>query len=153
MNDIMLITTLLFASVLYASQRSLYFDFRRRESMPEELKRANLEMSEEEIILKKRGLFAKRRVDQVFIGKKGNWIIVDSKTRRRHEVKWNDVLQISEYRAILAETNKGIELSSHGYIRTVTNPEEKDRRKLNVKYHKVELISVSDALKLIEKNS
>jgi hypothetical protein len=96
------------------------------ENMPSELRSARLVLNETEL----RDPEGRRiRVDQVFELPDGSLVVVDTKTRRRHEIRQSDVDQVKRYRATLRLVY-GRELARRAYIRTVI-------RSYSQNYHRV----------------
>lgn len=75
--------------------------------------------------------------DQVFLSRRGQLLLVDTKVRGRHRVDQADIIQLSVYRVILAHTQGSRPVARFGYIRTVT-PNAPSRHR--VRYHKVRLL-------------
>lgn len=91
------------------------YDWLENENMPSEIRDATIYMNETEI---RNAQGFKRRVDQVYLTRLGNLVVVDTKTRNMHKVYQNDIDQVSEYALILARSEP-YPVSSKCYIRTV----------------------------------
>lgn len=103
----------------------------RRERMPYSLRKAKLFMNETEIIDKD----GKRmRVDQVFQLPSGRLVVVDTKTRSQHRLRYSDIAQIARYRRALQRTYNH-KLAPFSYVRSVTNADVEHARQ--VKYIRV----------------
>lgn len=85
------------------------------ENMPPELQSARLLLNESELVDRCGRTI---RVDQVFELPGGELVVVDTKTRRRHEIRQADVEQIKRYRAALRDVY-GRRLAPRAYVRTV----------------------------------
>lgn len=141
-KKILIITTFvvpLFAFVLHGIYLRLIQGTRlhwfHNESMPHELRSARLLFNETAISAK--GL--RGQIDQGFRTKKGLLVLVDTKTRSRHQVKREDIEQLSLYAHILRVNNLR-NIANYGYVRTVVFINSDHR---SVHYHKVALMSSS----------
>lgn len=124
-----------------ATQNQIYQKTRKfekwktQEDLPRELELASLYSIEKEIsITEPVPLYG--QADQVFQARNGDLIIVDTKTRKHHQVHDSDIAQLSVYAAIL-RLAEGETVSPYGYIRTVVNHGSYD----SIHYTKVKLLS------------
>lgn len=109
--------------------------WKTQEALPLELESASLYSVEKEIsITEPTPLYG--QADQVFRTNDNRLVIVDTKTRKRHQAHDSDIAQLSVYATILRLTQE-IKVASHGYIRTVVNHGSYD----SICYHKVKLMS------------
>lgn len=109
--------------------------WKSQEALPVELESASLYSVEKKIsIAEPVPLYG--QADQVFLTKKNRLVVVDTKTRKSHQVYDSDIAQISVYATILRLTQE-IKVASYGYIRTVVSHGSYD----SICYNKVKLMS------------
>lgn len=104
------------------------------ERAPKVLRRSKLVQVEQDIDCAS-PIALKGRPDTVFETRRGELVILDTKTRRSHAYTDCDILQMSVYRYIL-ERAYGKKVSKYGYVRSVVG-----RYNPTVLYHKVHLLS------------
>jgi len=94
------------------------------EGMPAEIAGARLTLSEHKLLIK-RPLHMEGRIDQLYFGNAGRYVIVDSKRRFKPRVTPEDLVQLSCYRFMLDYSDETSmcrgRLAEHGYIRAVGN--------------------------------
>jgi hypothetical protein len=62
------------------------------------------------------------RIDQLYLNRRGELVITDTKTRSKEIVRHSDVEQLKRYKDILISSGKyGKKIASYGYIRVVRN--------------------------------
>lgn len=116
---------------LLALQRKGRLGWLNRERMPRMLRSAGLRFNETELQDSEGRTI---RVDQVYALPNGKLVVVDTKTRRKHEVRRTDVEQLRRYRAALREVY-GYAIHPTAYIRTVIN--NHSERERSVRYNPV----------------
>lgn len=77
-------------------------------------------------------------IDQAYVGRARDIILVDTKTRSRDRTKEADIWQLSLYRTLLAQS-KGLDVSSTAYVRVVYAQHGEGSRKVH--YRRVRLFS------------
>lgn len=122
-SAVLLVVCLAEALAMYGIGRSQWL---AEENMPRELRNAQLVLNETEI---KGRNGRKMRVDQVFELPGGELVVVDTKTRRRHEIRQADIEQVKRYRAALRDVY-GRPLADKAYIRTVIRIYSQKRRQV-----------------------
>lgn len=122
-SAVLLVVCLAEALAMYGIGRSQWL---AEENMPRELRNAQLVLNETEI---KGRNGRKMRVDQVFELPGGELVVVDTKTRRRHEICQADIEQVKRYRAALRDVY-GRPLADKAYIRTVIRIYSQKRRQV-----------------------
>lgn len=95
-----------------------HYQFMESEQMPEVLQKSTLFMSEQEIKLDKPYKLT-GRIDQVFKTDDDVLILLDTKTRSKHETNNKDILQLSLYAQILRYSKERYKVADTAYIRTV----------------------------------
>lgn len=116
------------------------------ERMPRILRSAQLVLNETSISTQK-PFPLHAQVDQAFRTKKGQLVLVDTKTRREPVMHEDDVTQLSLY-AFILRTQGERSLAPYGYIRTITSSHP-DRK--SVYYHKVPILSSRQVLRFLGK--
>lgn len=75
-------------------------------------------------------------IDQAYTTKRGELILLDTKSRGQDRVKESDIWQLSLYRTLLANS-QGVEVSRTAFIRVVYYPHGEGSRKVH--YRRVKL--------------
>lgn len=105
------------------------------ENMPRKLRHCVLFMNETALEIS-RPIGVRGRVDQVYKNPDGKLIIVDTKTRKKHQVFPDDVFQVSLYRLLVQYSQRKTVLDT-AYIRTVVFL---SNTRKTVKYHPITLM-------------
>lgn len=116
------------------------------ERMPRVLRSAQLVLNES-LVSTQQPFPLHGQVDQAFRTKRGQLVLVDTKTRREPVVHHDDITQLSLY-AFILRTQGEKRLAPYGYIRTVTSSHPDSK---SVYYHKVPILSSRQVLRFLGK--
>src|SRR5574344_88150 len=120
--------------------------FFAKENMPTEIRNCTLEISET-MCFCVFPVALHGRIDQVFRDRNGYLIIVDTKVRKRPEIYFSDIIQVSAYKTILKRCRYNNEYHFHkvrpyAYIRLVQDDTD------TISYTKVDLLSDREIISL-----